>query len=1146
VPDVIVEARAFTDEQLVAIERRDGDLLLDAGAGSGKTSVLVERFVRSVLEDGVEVGAILTITFTEKAGAEMRDRIRRRFRELGPALPMADEAARATEGAFISTIHGFCARVLRAHALAAGLDPAFVILDVPDAERLADAAFDAALEELGRGAPGAIDLIAAYGPGGLRSAVLQVHEELRSRGERRPRLPALAPAPDLEAARRDLLAAAAAAAAELGAIAEPGAKVLEALARLERCPDVAAADDPWPGDLWAVALPGGNGAALATEACSRYAEALAALRAGCEHRRAARAHDLLDRLLRLFAERYARAKREVSGLDFEDLELECRDLLRSHAGLRERYRERFARIMVDELQDTNRVQLELIELIARQNLFTVGDAQQSIYGFRHADVELFERRGEQLAAVGARATLETNFRSRPEILAAINGVFERALGEQFRPLRAGRPPAPPSDDPLVELLLADKGADWTMEGLGAPWRVAEARALSARVERLIGDGTAARDVVLLTRATTDLRVYERALEDRGVPTYVIGGRGYWSHPQVVDVVGYLEALANPRDEEALYTVLAAPLVGVSADALVVLAAVARARGRDPWWVLREPDGAFDGLGAADRDRLASFAEWFAVERRAVAQSAVESLIDRVLERTGYDLTVLAMPGGQRRLANVRKLMRLAREHETAHGPDLRAFLVLVARRARTSAGAGEARESEAPVEGEALDAVRLMTIHRAKGLEFEVVCVADLGRGPRWRAELMRVGRDGRFGLRVAEPGTGRRESALDYKTLGEERVAAEAREERRLFYVAMTRARERLILSGAAKLDAWPGLEGPGGGGGPIAWIGPAVAELEGVNMTFVRPGDPVAPGPQLRIEDRRAEARAGDLGPPAPPLPAAPAPPVTALSYSSLAEYRRCGYRFYAERVLGLPARPGHGPGAGAEVPAVTLSATERGTLVHALLERLDFRRPAVATEAMIAAAATRCGLTVAPGGTDAAQIIELVDRFAAGELCRRLGRATGVRREERFRFLLGDAGVVVGGVFDVIAREPGARALVVDYKTDRLDGADPQALADRAYGTQRLVYALAALRAGAVEVEVVHTFLELPQRPAVVTFTHEQAPALAAELSAIASGVLRREFAVTDAPHRGVCDGCPAEGGLCSWSLEMTRRQDADRLF
>ena len=808
-----METRSFTEEQLEAIERREGDLLLDAGAGSGKTSVLVERFVRSVLDDEIDVGAILTITFTEKAAAEMRDRIRRRLRELD-----ADEAARATEGAFISTIHGFCARVLRGHALAAGLDPSFTVLDAQDAERLADSAFDEALEELGRGAPGAIDLIASYGAGGLRNAITQVHDELRSRGERRPRLPPVAAAPELGSARGELQRAAAAALAELAAIAEPGAKVLQAIARLERLPEVLGeAEDPWPGVLWGLGLPGGNGAALSTEVCERYSDALAAFRGAVEHRRAARAHDLLDRLLRLFGDHYARAKRELSGLDFEDLELECRELLRSDAQLRERYKARFERIMVDELQDTNQVQLELIELIADGNLFTVGDAQQSIYGFRHADVELFEQRGERLAAVGARATLDTNFRSRPEILEVINGVFEAQLGDQFRPLRAGRPDAPDGGDgPRVELLVADKGADWAMEGLGAPWRVAEARALAARVGRLLADGTAARDVVLLTRATTDLRVYERALEDRGIPTYVIGGRGYWAHPQVIDMVSYLEAIANPRAEEALFTVLASPLVGVSADALVVLAATARDRKQHPWSVLRDPDGAFDALDFLDRDLLGRFADWFAIERTVAARAGIERLIDRALDRTGYDVAVLALPGGQRRLANVRKLMRLAREYEAAHGPGLRSFLDLVARRVRggSAAEAGDARESEAPVEGEALDAVRLMTIHRAKGLEFDVVCVADLGRGPRWRAELMRVGRDGRFGLRLAEPGTGRRESALDYKALGEERVATESREERRLFYVAMTRARERLILSGAAKLDAWPALENGGGGG--------------------------------------------------------------------------------------------------------------------------------------------------------------------------------------------------------------------------------------------------------------------------------------------------------------------------------------------
>jgi ATP-dependent exoDNAse (exonuclease V) beta subunit len=441
-----------------------------------------------------------------------------------------------------------------------------------------------------------------------------------------------------------------------------------------------------------------------------------------------------------------------------------------------------------------------------------------------------------------------------------------------------------------------------------------------------------------------------------------------------------------------------------------------------------------------------------------------------------------------------------------------------------------------------------MTIHRAKGLEFDIVCVADLGRGPRWRAELMRVGRDGRFGLRLAQPGTGRRESALDYKALGDEQQAAEAREERRLFYVAMTRAKERLIVSGAAKLESWQSS------GGPIAWLGPAllgdiaaaveqgsgVTEL-GVRFEFVREEDRDRSFVPIYAAQDSDVASGELLQPPEPPPSAEPAPPVAALSYSSLGEYKRCGYRFYAERVLGLP--PVDRPDGPREAVA-GLAPTDRGVLVHDLLERLDFRRPIKPTAAMISAAAKRAGLASPLSDADAQEAASLVERFAATELCARLGRATQVAREERFAFLLG--GALVVGALDVLAREPGGRSLVVDYKTDRLEGADPREVVDRAYATQRLVYALAALRAGADEVEVAHVFLDGAHEPVIATFSRADAPDLEDRLSGLADGVMRREFAVTEAPHRAVCQGCPAEGGLCSWPLGMTRRDAPDRLF
>ncbi|MHB8656651.1 MAG: UvrD-helicase domain-containing protein [Solirubrobacteraceae bacterium] len=1138
----------LTDEQTSAIGRREGDLLLDASAGSGKTSVLVERFARSVLEDGVPVGAILTITFTEKAAAELRERIRRRLHELG-----GHEAARATEGAYISTIHGFCARLLRTHALAAGLDPAFGVLEEHRCAHLAALAFERALEGLAS-RPQGIELIAAYGAPALQTAIVDSYSELRSRGELVPRLPPLiGPPRSFAVALDELRMAGRALATELGEIATPASRVSEALERLERCEGLLDAD-PWPAELDRLKLPGGNGAALATEACSGYTQALGRFRSACEHRRAVPVLALLDELLARFGEGYTSAKRAAGGVDFADLELLVRELLKQDLELCSRYRSRFCQVMVDEFQDTNHVQLELIEQLAAGNLFTVGDAQQSIYAFRHADVALFERLGRLRAERGERATLQTNFRSRPEIITAINRTFSTAMTDRFSPLIAGREDQPAADA-RVELIVVEKEADWgsDSDGLAAPWRLAEANALAGRVRELCAAGTHPREVVVLTRASTDLRAYERALEDVGVPTYVIGGRGYWAHPQVLDVVAYLRALANPLDETALFTVLLSPFAGVSVSALVLLAAAARGAHRDPWWLLRDPGpGAWmEELERDDRDRLEAFTAWFAVERAAAQRYPAARLIERAVRRTGYDLATLALPGGERRLANVRKLMRLATEHELDSGRDLAGFLDLLRRRATGREAGG--RESEAPVESEALDAVRLMTIHRAKGLEFPVVCVADLGRVPYRPLELIRLGRDGRVGLRLAEPGTGRKEPALAYRALGDEQQQAESEEERRLFYVAVTRARERLLLSGAAKLGSW----GATSGGPPMNWLGPAFVPDLGDALQSDRPTwvsavmvSVVRARPRSQTMPARPPARSSAATPARPvsrqpPLPLVPpaGPPAPRLSYSALADYARCGYRFYVERVLGIPALES-GRAASAAPPASAggddLDGAARGVLVHRLLERLDFRRPHVPGSDEVMGAAP-----VPMSVREAEEISRLIAGFAGSELCARLGRAREVRREGRFAFPLA-GGVMLTGALDVLAREADGVMLIVDYKSDRLQGAAPATAFGGAYVTQRVMYGLAALRAGARAVEVAHVFLEQPQAPVLARIEAAQAPVLEAELDQLTEGVLCRRFEVMPEPHRRACAGCPAEGGLCSWPVQMTRRAAADRLF
>jgi RecB family exonuclease len=336
------------------------------------------------------------------------------------------------------------------------------------------------------------------------------------------------------------------------------------------------------------------------------------------------------------------------------------------------------------------------------------------------------------------------------------------------------------------------------------------------------------------------------------------------------------------------------------------------------------------------------------------------------------------------------------------------------------------------------------------------------------------------------------------------------------------------------------------------MAWIGPAfvpdIAERvaegsgvteSGVKLTVVLPEDldgGLVPAP--RVGEHSASAAPFELANALEPPPRMlPAPPVSTLSYSSLGEHRRCGYRFYVERVLGLPQAPARG----ASRPE-GLSGTERGIVLHTLLEQLDFRRPVRPTNEAIAAAAQRAGLAV-PAAAD--ELADRVEAFGSSPLCSRLARAGDVRREERFSFPL-EGGVLVNGAIDVLAREQPGRMLVIDYKSDRLEGADPAQVVAGEYATQRLLYAIAVLRAGAAAVEVVHVFLEAPERPVSAQFTRADAQSLERELELLAGGVLERRFPVSQVPHRALCSGCPAEGGLCSWPLELTRREAPDRLF
>ncbi|HSK16114.1 MAG TPA: UvrD-helicase domain-containing protein [Gaiellaceae bacterium] len=1102
-----MSATALNPQQAAAIEA-PGVVFVSAGAGTGKTMVLVERFAKAVCERGLDVDSLLVITYTERAAGELRGRIRARLAELGRA-----DLARELDAAWISTIHGFCHRLLKAHPFAARIDPRFRVLDDAQARVLQREAFDRALAEFCAGAePDRLQLLAVYGARALRRMLTGVHDTLRAAG--RLQTLTLGERPGLPERIDELRECARVLADDEGAGETARATAARALEVLE--------ERSLPERLLDLSELRARG-----ERAASYEEARRGVEQAALDELAARDRDLLQELLERFADAYRSAKERESALDFEDLQLGARDLLRDEEEVRRRESWRFRSIMVDEFQDTNRLQCEIVDLLAEgpddKELFFVGDEFQSIYRFRHADVQVFRERRDQSGGVLA---LSQNYRSRPEVLDAVNHLFSAEFGDEFQPLEAAGRFPDPAFGPPVELLVTDKSA---YAGTAVHWRRAEARHIAARVRQLVDAGEASPgEIVLLFAAGTDAEWYEEELRKAGLDTYRATGRSYFGQQQVVDLLAYLRLLHNRYDDEALVTVLASPFVGVSNDGLVLLR---RAATRRPLFQPFER-GLPGELSERDRHLCRAFLQRFERLGRDAHGLSLERLCERIVADHDYDLAVLAQWDGRRRYANMRKLARLARSYEGLRGRDVEGFVRFVGEQEAVGA-----RELEAVAEEEGADAVRLLTIHSAKGLEFGVVIVADAGRD-RWAPspdEILCLP-DGRFGFRVADPATGSRRPAFEYEQVREEEREAERAERLRLYYVAMTRAQDRLIVSGA--ID--PGRTADAGT--PIGWV---LSRLQAQELDAAgdRPVQIVRGGARLLVRvDRGREERAPssvaepaaaveaqlelfageELAPLAPaprlaelaPVPEPPLHRVLRLSYSALALYERCSYRYYAERVAGMRAERRGATGDGG------LAATEVGDAVHRLLESVDLAAPAVPDVEPVRG--------WYPSVTD--EELERIRAFAAAfcesDLAGRIAGLPGAAAERPFAFE--HDGVLLHGRIDVHWTD-GRRALVVDYKTNSLAESSPEELVEADYRLQRLVYALACLRAEAEEVEVVYSFLERPDAAVSTVFSAADVGGLEAELSAAIARIQEGDFRPT--PSELTCAGCPALDRLCA---------------
>jgi ATP-dependent helicase/nuclease subunit A len=825
----------WTDSQRVAIEHGDGLLAVVAGAGSGKTGVLTERFVHLVAERGVAPEHILTITFTRAATAEMKTRIIRKLEQRG-----LHDARTRIESAYIHTVHALCRRILQENPFEAGIDPEPSVLPAPAANHLRREAFHRALASLLRQprdfeTDPLIDLIADYlnldsvrgDPlQALYALVQRVADATRHQGYTADDLDqwrrdypsaealawhyvrevlnfALTPRPASWSAEAELqrqaeathsIAASWSAEAELQRQAEATHSIAaswSAEAELQR-----QAEATLPHSIVSLATLDDLRALIGQlrEQNPNAARTLESLLAAFDPALEQRARDIACALLELtvaYLREYETLKQTRGALDFDDMQIRALQLLRDSATVRRRYQRMFRYTLVDETQDIDGLQAQIIDILSEGgNLMVVGDAQQSIYGFRYADPRVFEGWQQRACDNGGRLVpLQANFRSHPDILAFVEKVFGHWWGARFLVLQPMRPAAPAHEEPRVQV--------WVMPQRDA---AAEARLVASQIHHWVSTGSLSvhdpetgalrpaqyGDFALLFHQFTKVGAFEQAFRAVGAPYYVVGGgRGYWTQYEVRDLTNLLRALSDPEDDLALAAVLRSPLVGLSLDALMSLTLHAE-QADLPLRLCLQADLALED---ADRARLEAFLAWFEPLCQRVGEWSVGALLARALEVSQYESRLLAQgEAGRQAVANVRKLLAMALEQPTVAPRDFAAQLELTSRL--------EQREGNAPTYEESANVVRFYTVHAAKGLEFPVVFVVDTAYNLRPREVGLEVDAEkGVVALQVVRPDVPTPYEPVPLKVLREQADKREDAEGLRKLYVALTRARDYLIV---------------------------------------------------------------------------------------------------------------------------------------------------------------------------------------------------------------------------------------------------------------------------------------------------------------------------------------------------------------
>ena len=1028
--------------------RLNVNMVVEAGAGTGKTTLLIDRLCFALLAQGVAAPRLVALTFTEKAAAEIKTRLifklqavlraaregeqestlqvlREHFAVPLPEIISRAEAALAQlDRSQIGTIHGFCADILRMYPLEAGLTPGAEIDKGPRAQAIFEAEWNRFLDrELGENAPRAAqwkEVLPRIPLADLRACAEEMCGGKTGAYQYFAQKDLLARVCEERAVRARQMAEDFSAGKKAPRVIEKA--LLQAAARFENAASwlrTGAAPQAQEETIPVKSVPKDWDEDSAEEAkalCRFAAQADPAVQ-----QLVLKAYELLADLVQTVRARYT----QEGILSFDDLIVKTRDLLKNNLLVRRYLQEEYDALYIDEFQDTDPVQGELLLFLAEEKgggaadwravklqpgkLFVVGDPKQSIYRFRGADITAYELFTDLILKQGGeKAYLRQNFRSEKEIIALANGVCAAVMREK------------PAFQPAYEAIFTEKtdtygAAEMALVCAGEEkvsaddYRHNQGRFIARWIRDSVGKMTLRsgrklqyKDIALLSRAATTLGPYADALRREGVPFSLEEDRDFYRRQEISDFLNFLRAADDPRNRIALAGVLRSPLGALTDEELYRLA---RAGELDWRADTHEPKAR----------RVFALLKNFAAR---AGREPLRDLLRGLLNETFLAEACTAAYDGERSMANLQKLVSLAEGYSLQTPSTLGQFLSRVQEMMEQELG----RLTALP-EGEALDAVSVMTVHKSKGLEFPVVILADISKKESaaaakrpahlysWRYDL--------HGFRAGPY------ADINLAWLEEEQKEHERCEEVRVLYVALTRAREKLLVVGNENSDRRTLAEMFGRAGFfPPEEERPEALGAQGeLRLTYV---------PYQKPEEFIYTHR---------PAPAAQRKNKDLQAWREAYAARMAQYQALREETLPLS------PSALAGEETENRQAADLGTLVHAALAH--YWRGEEDLPVCLARAARETALAQY---TDAAR--EILDMFLASDACARL-RAMQVLDAE-IPFSRQAPQGVVSGVMDLLLRDTNGTVWVVDFKTDRTD--DPAQLAEK-YRPQLQAYVQAA---------------------------------------------------------------------------------------